>query len=230
MLLKVKMKLSDQTISILKNYSTINESLLFTEGNRLRTIAKNKSLLASAKIEEPIPVKFAIYNLNQFLSAMTMFGQADLDFTEKSVKMTFSDGRSINYTCADESLVITPPDKEIADFTGDVSFVLTNESLDSIKKASATLGLPEVVFVGKPGTNFVARLIDLGNPSSSSMEIELPEVSQVTCEVVYKVEVLKLMSNSYQVDISKQGIGRFTTGDQAVTYHITSEKQHTKFE
>jgi len=104
------MKLSDQTISILKNYSTINESLLFTEGNRLRTIAKNKSLLASAKIEETIPVKFAIYNLNQFLSAMTMFGQADLDFTEKSVKMTFSDGRSINYTCADESLVITPPD------------------------------------------------------------------------------------------------------------------------
>ena len=230
MLLKVKMKLSDQTISILKNYSTINESLLFTEGNRLRTIAKNKSLLASAKIEETIPVKFAIYNLNQFLSAMTMFGQADLDFTEKSVKMTFSDGRSINYTCADESLVITPPDKEIADFTGDVSFVLTNESLDSIKKASATLGLPEVVFVGKPGTNFVARLIDLGNPSSSSMEIELPEVSQVTCEVVYKVEVLKLMSNSYQVDISKQGICRFTTGYQAVTYHITSEKQHTKFE
>ena len=96
MLLKVKMKLSDQTISILKNYSTINESLLFTEGNRLRTNAKNKSLLASAKIEETIPVKFAIYNLNQFLSAMTMFGQADLDFTEKSVKMTFSDGRSIN--------------------------------------------------------------------------------------------------------------------------------------
>ena len=117
-----------------------------------------------------------------------MFGQADLDFTEKSVKMTFSDGRSINYTCGDESLVITPPDKETADFTGDVSFVLTNESLDSIKKASLTLGLPEVVFVGNLGTNFVARLIDLGNPSSSSMEIELPEVSQVTCEVVYKVE------------------------------------------
>ena len=224
------MKLSDQTIAILKNYSTINESLLFTEGNRLRTIAKNKSLLASAKIEETIPVKFAIYNLNQFLSAMTMFGQADLEFTDKSVKMTFSDGRSINYTCADESLVITPPDKEIADFDGDVSFVLTADSLDSIKKASATLGLPEVVFVGTPGKNFKARLIDLGNPSSSSMEIDLPEVSQVTCEVVYKVEVLKLMSNSYQVDISKQGIGRFTTGDQSVIYHITSEKQHTKFE
>ena len=59
MLLKVKMKLSDQTISILKNYSTINESLLFTEGNRLRTIAKNKSLLALLKIEETIPVKFS---------------------------------------------------------------------------------------------------------------------------------------------------------------------------
>ena len=174
------MKLSDQTISILKNYSTINESLLFTEGNRLRTIAKNKSLLASAKIEETIPVKFAIYNLNQFLSAMTMFGQADLDFTEKSVKMTFSDGRSINYTCADESLVITPPDKEMPILlVMSLSYLPTNP-FDSIKKASATLGLPEVVFVGKPGTNFVARLIDLGNPSSSSMEIELPEVSQVT--------------------------------------------------
>ncbi len=225
------MKLSDQTISILKNYSTINESLLFTEGNRLRTIAKNKSLLASAKIEETIPVKFAIYNLNQFLSAMTMYGQAlSLDFSDKSVKMTFTDSRTINYTCADESLVITPPDKEIADFEGDVSFVLTNESLDSIKKASATLGLPEVVFVGKPGEKFKARLIDLGNPSSSSMEVELPEVSNVSCEVVYKVEVLKLMSNSYTVDISKQGIGKFQTGDGSLTYHITSEKQHTKFE
>ena len=91
------MKLSDETISILKNFSTINESIVFEEGNRLRTVAVNKSILAEAKIEETIPTLFAIYNLNQFIGAMSMFDRADLEMADKQVKMQFT-GTSINYT------------------------------------------------------------------------------------------------------------------------------------
>ena len=123
------MKLSDETVSILKNFSTINEAIVFEEGNRMRTVAVNKSILAEARIQETIPTRFAIYNLNQFIGAMSMFDRADLEMNDKQVKMQFT-GTSINYTCADESLVVKPPEKEIQFPDAYVNFVLSSDNLE----------------------------------------------------------------------------------------------------
>ena len=220
------MKLSDETVSILKNFSTINESIVFEEGNRLRTVAVNKSILAEARIEETIPTRFAIYNLNQFIGAMSMFDRADLEMTDKQVKMQFT-GTSINYTCADESLVVKPPEKEIQFPDAEVNFVLSSDNLEKIRKASATLSLPEVVFIGNPGAEFVASVQDLNNTSSSSMEVPLGTTSDVTCKMVYKVESLKVITTDYNVSISSKGIGRFTSGSDKYKYFIATEATST---
>jgi len=220
------MKLSDNTINVLKNYSTINESIVFEEGNRLRTVAKNKSILAETVIEETIPRRFAIYNLNQFIGAMQMFDRADLEFEEKLVKMKFS-GTTINYTCADESLVVKPPEKDINFPDAEVKFVMSSENIERIRKASATLSLPEVVFKGEEGAEFVACVMDVNNTSSSVMEVPLGTNSTVKCSMVYKVEALKLITTDYNVAISSKGVGSFISGSDKYKYFIATEASST---
>ena len=46
------MKLSDKTISVLKNFSSINQSILFKEGNKLRTISVMKNILAQSLLQK----------------------------------------------------------------------------------------------------------------------------------------------------------------------------------
>ena len=192
----------------------------------MRTVAVNKSILAEAPIEETIHTRFAIYNLNQFIGAMSMFDRADLEMADKQVKMQFT-GTSINYTCDYESLVVKPPEKEIQFPDAEVNFVLSSDNLEKIRKASATLSLPEVVFIGNPGAEFVASVQDLNNTSSSSMEVPLGTTSDVTCKMVYKVESLKLITTDYNVSISSKGIGRFTSGSDKYKYFVATEATST---
>jgi len=78
------MKLSDNTLTILKNFAGINNSILVKEGNRLRTISVAKNILAEADITEEFPRDFAIYDLNQFLNGLSLHQDPDLDFKEDS--------------------------------------------------------------------------------------------------------------------------------------------------
>ena len=67
------MNLSEKTFNLLKNFSTINQSILFKKGNTLRTMSVMKNILAEADIEENIPQDFAIYDLVRFLNGISLF-------------------------------------------------------------------------------------------------------------------------------------------------------------
>ena len=92
------MKLSEQTVSILKNFSTINQNLVIKEGSEISTMSAMKNIVSKAKVEETFPVEFAIYDLNEFLSAMSLFTNPDLDFDENFVLITEagSNSKSLN--------------------------------------------------------------------------------------------------------------------------------------
>ena len=74
------MKLSDKTISVLKNFSSINQSILFKEGSKLRTISVMKNILAEATVTEEFMKDFGIYDLNQFLNGLSLHQSPELDF------------------------------------------------------------------------------------------------------------------------------------------------------
>ena len=65
--LPVVMKLSEKTLTVLKNFAGINNSILVKQGTQLRTISVAKNILAEANIEEEFPRQFGVYDLNQFL-------------------------------------------------------------------------------------------------------------------------------------------------------------------
>ena len=128
------MKLSDKTIQILKNFATINQSILVRPGNVLKTITPLKTILAQATVAETFGQEFAIYELPRFLGTISLFSDPEFTFQEKFV--TISSGKQrVNYTYADASMIMTPPSKDISFPDTEVEFTITSEQLSTISKA-----------------------------------------------------------------------------------------------
>ena len=140
------MKLSERTIGILKNFSTVNQNILLKAGKKIETWATLKNIVAHADIDESIPNEFGIFNLPEFLGVYSLFGEPDLTFSAN--ELTLKEGKNtVRYVAADKSILVYP-DKTIKMPAPDVSFDLSQEQINSIMKASAALSVPDISFVG----------------------------------------------------------------------------------
>ena len=143
------MKLSDKTLTLLKNFSSINQSILFKEGNSLRTISVMKNILAEATIEEELPKDFGIYDLNQFLNGLNLHHNAELDFQNDGY-VVIKEGKSRSkYFFADPNVIITPPDKSISLPSEDVCFILDTKELDNCLRLLLFINFPTCLWLVK---------------------------------------------------------------------------------
>ena len=213
------MKISEKTLDVLKNFSTINQSLAFRKGNVIRTISEQKSILAQAKIEESFPVDFAIYELNQFLGLSSLFEDANFDFQERNV--TLSEGKAkASYTYADPSMITKPPEDNIKLPSVDVEFSLSKEDFRAVLNGANQLGLNEVVVRGKNGIISIVAT-DTKNPTSNEFSRDVGEHGN-DFQFIFKTENLKMVNTDYQVKLSSGGIAQFT-GD-SVEYWVATEQ------
>tara|TARA_X000000368_G_C22775338_1_gene599023 strand:+ start:18 stop:683 length:666 start_codon:yes stop_codon:yes gene_type:complete len=219
------MKLSDKTLSFLKNFSTINQSILFKQGTRLRTISVMKNILAEATIEEELPKDFGIYDLNQFLNGLSLHNNPDLDFVNDG-HVVIKEGRMRSkYFFADPNVIITPPDKPITLPSEDVTFDLSTEQLDKLLKAAAIYQLPDLAVVGANGV--VKVLVrDKKNDTSNSFDITVGETDK-TFSFNFKVENIKILPGTYDVVVSSKLLSRFTNKNQDLVYYIALEPDST---
>ena len=219
------MKLSDKTLSFLKNFSTINQSILFKQGTRLRTISVMKNILAEATIEEELPKDFGIYDLNQFLNGLSLHNNPDLDFVNDG-HVVIKEGRMRSkYFFADPNVIITPPDKPITLPSEDVTFDLSTEQLDKLLKAAAIYQLPDLAVVGANGV--VKVLVrDKKNNTSNSFDITVGETDKVF-SFNFKVENIKILPGTYEVVVSQKLLSRFVNADRDLTYYIALEPDST---
>jgi len=219
------MKLSDKTISVLKNFSSINQSILFKEGSKLRTISVMKNILAEATITEDLPKDFGIYDLNQFLNNLGLYQSPELDFANDGY-VVVREGRSRSkYFFADPNVIITPPDKAINLPTEDVCFELNTQVLDKLLKAASVLQLPDISAVGENG---VVKLVvrDKKNDTSNAHE---EVVGETDSEFVFnfKVENIKILPGTYEVVVSQKLLSRFTSKNHELCYYIALEPDST---
>ena len=215
------MRLSEQTVSLLKNFASINQNLQFKTGNKLSTISPQKNILVNAEIPESFPSDFAIYDLNKFLGVLSLFQDPILEIGEHRMNV----GGKVNYVFADPSMILVPPDKELVFPEPEVSFALTNADFTQVIKAAAVLGLPHICVEGKGGKmNIVAT--DINNSSSDEFTTELGETS-LTFNMVFKIENLKLFSGDYNVEITSKGISKFTHTSTPLQYFIATESDST---
>ena len=219
------MKLSDKPLTLLKNFSSINQSILFKKGSSLKTISVMKNILAEATIEEDLPTDFGIYDLNQFLNGLGLHHDPDLDF-ENQGHVVIREGRSrTKYFFADPEVIVTPPDKEISLTSEDVSFQLSTSQLEKLLKAAAIYQLPDLAVVGGDGVvKIVVR--DKKNDTSNDFSIIVGETDS-TFSFNFKVENIKILPGTYDVVVSQKLLSRFTCRDYDLKYYIALEPDST---
>ena len=219
------MKLSDKTLTILKNFAGINNSILVKQGTQLRTISVAKNILAEADIKEEFPRDFAIYDLNQFLNGLSLHQDPDLDFTNESY-LTIREGkRRVRYFFADPNVIISPPDKDIQLPSEDVSFQLDSTSLEKLLKAAAVYQLPDFCVVGEAG---VVKLVvrDKKNDTSNEYSIVVGETDK-EFTFNFKVENIKIIPGPYDVVVSSKLLSQFTNSQYNLKYYIALEPDST---
>ena len=215
------MKLSDNTLTILKNFAGINNSILVKQGNKLRTISVAKNILAEADITEEFPRDFAIYDLNQFLNGLSLHHDPDLDFKENSYLSIKEGKRRVKYFFADPNVIISPPEKDIKLPSQDVCFQLDSTSLEKLVKAAAVYQLPDLSEIGVAG---VIKLVvrDKKNDTSNEYAIVVGETDgEFTFN--FKVENIKIIPGAYDVVVSSKLLSQFTNTKYNLSYWIALE-------
>ena len=216
------MKINKDTLNTLKNFSDINMSIEVKAGNTLRTVSVQKNILAQAEVETTFPQDFAIYEVNRFLGAISLFDNPDFEFGEKSVRIG-NDRNSLNYVYCDPSMIVTPPEKNITVPDPEVRFKLSQDSLSRVLKAGNVLGTPEIVVEG--GSPITVRAMDSQNDSSDTFHVNLDENTDKTFRFIFKIENFKMIPGDYDVEISSKGIAKFSQNQ--LQYWIATESSST---
>ena len=219
------MKLSSETLSILKNFSAINKSIRVKAGNALRTIKVSKNVLAEVQIKETFESEFALYDLNQFLSSFNLLDDPDLDFSHESYMLLKEGKNTIKYFYADPSVIVSPPDKKLSLPSQDICFILDQAHLDKIIKAKQIYQLDDLSVVGD-GKEIKLLVQDKKNDTSNEYSILVGETSEKFC-MNFKIENLQLFPGSYEVVISKKNISKFTHKKMTLTYWVAMEPDST---
>src|SRR6056300_1003185 len=166
------MELSENTLQVLKNFSTINQNLMIREGNTIKTISEARNVLSTAKVDVEFPRTFGIYDLNEFIGVLGLVDTPRLKFEDEYVTVGDSTGRSkVKYFFSPEE-TLTSPQKDINMPEADVTFTLDNDTLNRLKRAASTLGHDQVSITGKDGVLSLS-VIDPSNSTSNAFSIDV---------------------------------------------------------
>ena len=214
------MNISPETLDILRNFSSINSGLTVKEGNELKTVSAMKNIFARAVVSENFDKEHSIYDLSEYLGAVSLFDNPNFDFNAE--KVTVSEGdNSVQYFYADPQMVISPQ-KDITMPQAEVTFDLDEGVLDQLLKASSVLSLPDMV-LSSDGTTVVLTVKDKKNSTSNVFSKTVAQGNGSTYEMFLRMENIKVIPGDYTVFVSSQGIAQFTNRKQAVEYFIALE-------
>jgi hypothetical protein len=214
------MKFSNETISVLKNFSMINPGLVFKPGSVIKTMHPQKTVMASATVSENFEKIARVYDLSRFLATLSLFDDPDVEFTED--KFIISSGRSkVSYTYAAEAMVVSPPDKTIQFPAPEATVSIKWKELDSVIRAAGVLKLTEIAFTSD-GSNISLSAVDSKNPTADAYDVVIADdVSTEAFRMIIKVENLRLMPNDYEVALSTKGLAHFKSSK--AEYYIALE-------
>lgn len=223
------MELSENTIQVLKNFSGINSNIMVQEGNVLRSVTEARSVVARAEVTEQFPQAFGIYDLNEFISVLSLVDTPNLQFKDDYVLIGDASGRSkVKYFFSSEE-TLTTSQKDIKMPSADVFFTLDNDTLNRVKKAASVLGHAEVSITGDNGVLTLA-VVDTKNSTSNAYEIDIDGEFNKDAKFNFVIDnknLARLLSGDYEVQISSKLITQFKNKQVNVTYWIALEKTST---
>jgi hypothetical protein len=213
------MKLSKDTVGLFKNFAGINSNLLLKQGNKLATISTQKNVMSDTVVAESFPADFGIYDLNEFLGAMSLFNDPELDFSDKYVTIK-EGGASIKYFAAEIGNLVVPQ-KAIVFPEAEIEFTLTSTMLNMIQKTSSVLRATDLQIVGD-GSKMVIQVGDKKNATGNTYNAQVGSTDK-EFKVNLKVENLKMLPGDYLVSISSKKISRFKATSSELVYYVAVE-------
>ena len=220
------MQVSNETIEVLKNFAGINPNIVISPGQKLKTISEAKNIMAEADITEDFPLEFGIYDLNEFLSVLSLVDNPQLDFDESFVKVT-NGGLNVKYFYSEKD-ILTTPQKDINMPECEVQFVLDNDTLNKLRSAATALGHTEVSVTPGDGV-LTLSVVDNENATSNAYSIDVPYTSKPDTPFTFVINIgnLKIIPGDYEVSISSKLISEFKNKEVNVRYWIALEKTST---
>lgn len=222
------MELSDRSLQVLKNFSGINPNIIIRSGNTIRTMAEARNILAMATVDESFPKDFGIYDLNEFIGVLGLVDTPRLKFEDEYVLVGDSTGRSkVRYFFSSEE-TLTAPSKDVVMPEPEVTFVLTNDTLNKLKRAASTLGHDQVSITGKDGVLSLS-VVDSENSTSNTYSIDIDGefTSDAQFNVIMNISNLKILPGDYEVQLSSKSISQFKNKEVNVTYWIAIHQSST---
>lgn len=220
--------ISQETLSILKNFSQLNANLLVRPGNVINTVTGAKNVMAQATVEEDFPVEFGIWDLNKFLGTLSLFDSPTCVFGEKSVKISGEGGRAVTYYYSEPSL-LTTINKQVQMPETVINLSLTQSVFADLQRAASVLQLPDLSFTSMDGENILAVVRDKKDPTSNDYSVAVGDVLGDTpnFEFNFKIDNLKLLPGDYDVEICESVVSSFTNTNIDVKYWIALETDST---
>lgn len=220
------MKLSNETLGVLKNFGNINSGIFLKQGKTIKTVSTHKNILAQATIPDEIPSDFGIYDLNEFLSVVSLHkDDLSLDFDSKNVVISGRGGRSkIKYRACEPTMIVTPPEKQLTMPEPEISIELSSEDFRWILDSANVLGSPQIA-VQSDGETISINTVDLQNDSAHTESLTLStDGNGSKYKMIFKTEnIAKILSGAYDVKISSKGISHFSNKNSSIEYWITTE-------
>ena len=218
--------MKSETIEVVKNFGTINQNLVFKQGNVLRTITDGRNVLAKAVLEDSFPKSFGIYDVNEFIGAFNLIDNGDVSFEDKHISIA-NQNMAINYFYSDPEMLTNPPETDVNMPEGEIKFTLTQEILNQLRKASATLGHKSVTIGVHTNGSVTLSIVDKKDATSNtySVEVEGEILSDDLPALSINIDNLRLLPGDYQVEVSSKLISKFEHIERDLTYWIALEKK-----
>jgi hypothetical protein len=220
------MKLSNETLGVLKNFGNINSGIFLKQGKTIKTVSTHKNILAQATITDEIPSDFGIYDLNEFLSVVSLHkDDLNLDFDSKNVVISGRGGRSkIKYRACEPTMIVTPPEKQLTMPEPEIAIELSAEDFRWILDSANVLGSPQIS-VQSDGETVSINTVDLQNDAAHTESLTLSSDGNGSkFKMIFKTEnIAKILSGAYDVKISSKGISHFSNKNSSIEYWITTE-------
>jgi len=220
------MNISSETLNVLRNFSTINSNLVINEGSDIATISESKTIMAEASVSEYFPQTIGIYDLPEFLSVVGLMDDPELIFEENSMFIQ-SGNQKIRYFFS-ELEILTRPSKSITMPGVDVSFNITEDQLNQIRKAGSVLRHSELMISNESG-DLVASVVNSKDPTSNTYALQLEADEDFDSKFKFFISIpnLKLVNGDYTVNISSKLISQWINTSTDIKYFVALEKNST---
>lgn len=218
------MKFSEKSIEVIKNFSTINQGIIFKEGNTLKTVSPQKNVLAVAELEDDIEKEFAIHDLNNFLTVASTSDSGEFLFDDSQhIIITSESGMGeLRYRFSSSNMIVAPPEKDIQFPTPEINIDIPAKSLEAIFRTAGIINTPHIGFISD-GENVYATAFDAVGAKNHQYKLNLGKGNGDAYECHFKLENLKVIPGDYELNISSKGVSHWKNKNRPIEYWVTLE-------